>query len=336
MPAEVRALAVLLVAIVAGRLGFDEVPRFLPFFPILDSLGTQHQWARVLLLLWCSGCALILYGRWLRVGCLLAGGVELLRVLGNIPHFSNGRLLDASLFLLIGLYSSPRGLVFLRVQYLLLYLGASLNKSLDPDWWNGRFVAATFDYHLPAATAEWASRYAMPAGLLAMFVEAALFFLLLVPRWRVAGVLLLIAFHSALIVILREDFATFYYTVGLGGILLFLPTPAVSALRLPNRHWAWLAKQSCFSNLQAAPWAQGPAYLSWGRFVFEGWWAILFLALVSLPVAAVSIGAVTVASRLGGTNARELALALLIPPVVATLCYGQWAGRQTDFKRHYR
>jgi hypothetical protein len=332
LPAEVRALAVMLVMIVAGRLGLDEVPRFLPFLPLLDSLGTQHQWARVLLLFWCLGCGLILSGRWIRMGCALAGGVELLRVLGNIPHFSNGRLLDASLFLLIALYFSPRGLTFLRTQYLLLYAGASANKALDPDWWNGRFVAATFDYHLPLATAQWATRLAMPAGLVAMFVEAALFFLLLVPRWRVAGILLLVGFHTGLIVMLHEDFATFYYTVGLGGILLFLPTPAVRELTLPNRLWVWVAKISCFSNVQEATSAKGPATLSWGKFVFHGPLAYLFLVLISIPGAALLVGALTTLSRLRGATAREMALAVLLPTVIALLCAGRWEGRRATLR----
>lgn len=311
LPAEIRSLAILLVLMLLARLGFDPVARNVPFLPFLDALGNNTQWTFTLSLLYTTGCALVLSNRFLQLGCLIAGGATLLRVLGNMPQYSNGRLLDGLLLLLIALYSPARGPLFLRCQFLLLYLGAALNKSLDPDWWNGRFIAATLDFHVAPSLVRFLEPTNTLAGFVSMAAETSIPLLLLVPRLRPYGLAVLLLFHTALLVLLHEDFGTFYYTLSLAGPLLFLEWPRPLTISLPAPWLLFLPRFSVFQVFRDAPLSLGPTRIEFPHASATGLPALLFLAISSLPILAIPFTCLPLLSRYRPTRLRDLALAVL-------------------------
>jgi hypothetical protein len=290
MIAEVRSLAVVLVVMLFSRMGFDAMPRQVPFLPVFDRLGTPEQWVYGLSILYGTGALLVLSGRFLQLGCAMAGSAIVLRVLGNMPLYSNGRLLDGLLLLLLALYTPGRGRLFLRVQFLLVYAGAAFNKALDPDWWNGRFVAATLDFHVPPDLAEALAPFHTAAGIGSIVTEAAILVLLAVPRLRAYGVGLLFVFHTTLLVLLREDFGTFYYTLSLAGPLLFLEWPKPREIALPTAELAWLVRLSVFQVFRDAPLVEGPPRIAFAHSELSGAPALLFPAITCLPVLAIVYG----------------------------------------------
>ena len=311
LPAELQSLAVLLALMLLARLGLDPMPRHLPFLHFLDAFGTASQWISILSLVYLTGCALIVSMRFVQLGCLLAGCAILLRVLGNMPLFSNGRFLDALLLLFIACYSPTRGLVFLRAQYLLLYAGAALNKSLDPDWWNGRFIAATLDYHVSPAISRFLEPVNTLAGFVSMAAEASILVLLLFPRLRPLGLSVLIIVHTQRLVRLHEDFGTFYYTLSLSGPLLFREWPRPRAIALPA---SWLLFLPCYSVFQVfrdAPLSLGPARIDFPHGSVTGLPAIFFTAFTSLPLLAIPFTCIPLLSRYRPTRFRDLALVVL-------------------------
>ncbi len=311
LPAELQSLAILLVLMLLARVGFDPIDRHIPFLSFLDAFGTVGQWTFGLTLVYLLGCALVLSTRFIRLGCLLAGSAILLRVLGNMPMFSNGRLLNGLLLLFIALHTPGRGLFFLRCQFLLLYLGAALNKALDPDWSNGRFIAATLEFHVSPPLARLLEPFNTLSGFGSMAAEASILFLLLFARLRPWGLVVLILFHTLLLVLLQEDFGTFYYTLCLAGSLLFLTWPPPREISLPSSWMLQLPRFSVFQVFRDAPVSVGPARIEFPQGTATGLPAILFSAFWSLPVLAIPFICIPLISRYRVTRFRDLALVVL-------------------------
>jgi hypothetical protein len=302
LPTEVSSLATLVMVMLLARLGRDSIPQHLPYLPFPEGLSEAAPW------LFLGGAGLVFSQRFVRLGALLAGTALLLKVLGNMPLFSNGRLLDGLTLLLIGLYTPRWGLGPLRAQYCLVYLGAVLSKLIDVDWWNGAFVYATLDYHRPGALAAALAPWTPVMGWVTMATEAAIGVGLAVPGWRTAAVVLTAVFHTGLLVVLREDFATFFYTVSLSAGLLFLEWPAVRAVQVPGAGFAFLAQSSVFASLREAPVEQGRWAVQFPRYRYDGLAALGLLLLANLPVLALLVGAVALGSRRGYVTVREVVL----------------------------
>ncbi len=319
LPTEVSSLATLVVLMLLARLGMDPIPRHLPYAPFPEGLSEAAPW------LFLGGALLVLSQRYVQMGALLAGAGLLLKVLGNMPLFSNGRLLDGLTLLLIGLYTPRWGLGPLRAQYCLVYFGAVLSKLIDGDWWNGAFVNATLDYHRPGAVAEALAPLAPWAGWVTMATEAAIGTGLAIPALRPAAVVLTAVFHTGLLVLLREDFATFYYTVSLSACLLFLEWPAVLAVRIPREGFVFLARRSVFTSLQAAPVERGSWQVRFANYRYEGPAALGLLLFANFPVLALLVAGVALVSRRGYGTVREVVLVACVG-----LAVGVWRWRKQE------
>lgn len=280
VPVETHALGVLLLVLVTARTGWDPVERAVPFIGLFDHIGTAHQWALGTSVVFFSGAALALFSRFFRFGCGLAGVALIAKVIASMPGFSNGRLFDGLMLLLIALCVTERSRAILRAQVLVLYAGASLSKALDPDWWNGRFMTAILEHHLAPGPFDLASRFAVPAGLLSMATESLILVALATPALRNYGVALTTVFHTAILITLNEDFASFYCAVALSSALLFLRLPDVRGVSTPSRG---LCANSVFPAIREAPWTRGPASVDFARGRLEGAGARLFLTLSHLP-----------------------------------------------------
>jgi hypothetical protein len=259
----------------------------------------------------------VLSGFAIQTGCLLAGLALIAKVIGNMPLFSNGRLFDGLILLLIGLYVPQRGLQFLRLQCYLLYTGAVLSKLIDPDWWNGRFINAMLDHHLPEAQRAFLEPFTPIAGWLTIAAESSCAVLLMTPRLRWAGVLTVGVFHTSLLVLLSEDFGSFYYTVALCAALLFLPFPPVEFVAAPTPRLAFLSNYSVFTALRVAPFKIGPTQVRLASSAYTGPAALLLLVLTNLPCTAILVASAAFLSSMGYARTRDAVLAASVTAAIA-------------------
>jgi hypothetical protein len=283
LPHQVRCLGLLLMLIVSLRSGGYGFPRHLPFLEFLDEVGAPGQWNVALQCALYGGTALAWFGGFVRAGALLSGAAMILRVIGNMPAYSNGTLFTGLILVLIGLYTPLYGLAFLRAQCILLYAGAALSKCFDADWFNGRFVSAMLDFHLSPWLAAALSPLAVPAGIAAVWTEATIAVTLMVPRWRNFGVAIAALFHTFLLVLLNEDFGTFFYSVALSTTLLFLSLPEVQSVSGNVPGWA---RDSVFAPLRDGlrqRWQAGDWSVRFAGGALSGIWAQMFLIGSSLP-----------------------------------------------------
>ena len=225
---------------------------------------------------------------------------------GNMPQFSNGRTFDGLLLLLVALSSDATGNRLLRWQYLLLYAGATLSKIFDIDWYNGAFVSATMAESAPGRLLLQVPGIPTVAGILTIIMEASIPLLLVSGRCRRFGVWLGLFFHTSLLVVLREDFGTFFYTVSAGAVLLFYNFATVNRLEMPSRWLAQLLPLSALSVVRALRPDHGAWSMSWGAVMLRGWRVPATILLTSLPGVALLVLTVTSLARLGFHDAREI------------------------------
>lgn len=110
---------------------------FLPFLEGLSSIPSNAIKTSILGILTSAFISLFLFRKPLVFACLSGISVMCL-LLCNKALFSNSLLFAACMLFLFGFYRGKDH--WFRVQIGLLYLGASINKAFDPDWWNGVFM----------------------------------------------------------------------------------------------------------------------------------------------------------------------------------------------------
>ena len=277
LPPGARLLACILFTTALVRGYWRPIPPVVPFvdgfIPLLESVGgvPTLQWMVL------GGATLFLLGLAPRIGCLLAGASLVAQTIGRMAFFSNGRLFGGLLLLLIGLHRTARGTTALRAQVVVLYIGATLSKVFDVDWWNGQAIEATLQVH---PSSHWMLAWPWTqkvAGWVTMLVEGALALLFVSPGARWAACVLCLCFHTWLAVLLREDFSMFFYAVA-GSCLLFLENPPEVRVRGPG----WLRPLVRYGFYQDATFeVGGPTRLELPDRVREGWLALGALLVLS-------------------------------------------------------
>lgn len=112
---------------------------FLPFLPIFDSLGSFPYFPLGMKIIFFAGALLVMFNRLVRSGCLMVGGAVILGILAGRLEYRNHGVFVSFLLILTGLHQGDRDPWLIRLQVVLVYFGAGLNKILDPDWLNGQF-----------------------------------------------------------------------------------------------------------------------------------------------------------------------------------------------------
>jgi hypothetical protein len=208
---------------------------FLPFLTFFDRLSSPAVFHWTLVTIFLGAASLLFFNRYVRVCCLVLGGVILISLLSSRTYFENNRTYCACLLILAGLCAKSQKPWPLRCQVVLVYFGAALNKLLEPDWRSGQFFAYWFgQIHHPNM---WTQVSAMiPAMPLAQFVcwvtiitEFVLVAGFLVPRWYSWSIWLGAVYHTALLVVMNSTFGMFYYAM-LASYLAFVEWPE----RLPE------------------------------------------------------------------------------------------------------
>jgi hypothetical protein len=116
---------------------------FLPFIPGMEILRELPGLYVILDGIYWVSLIAVVFGFRFQQFSLILGILVFLVVFGSKPQFSNSFLFAGCFFLLIGIYRPGLEWIF-RVQLSLLYLGAGVNKLLDPDWQSGQY----FEYFL--------------------------------------------------------------------------------------------------------------------------------------------------------------------------------------------
>ncbi|MDG2008755.1 MAG: hypothetical protein P8K76_03130 [Candidatus Binatia bacterium] len=224
--AVIVAKILLLVAFLKGYLVRPRrgVPLFEFLLEVPDAVYFDVMQVAVLL-----SAACIVFNVGLRFGCFLLGLVQLVVDIDNMALFAHTKLFLACLLFLLALYRSERGALFLKLQIVILYLGAGFNKALAASWWSGAFLS---NYPLaqksPAQTLlvqlGWEVHVPWLLGIVTIFLELGVAAAILRGRYAVAAMLGL-SLHCGILAWTGFDYQIFLWA-GAASYLLLLSPPA--------------------------------------------------------------------------------------------------------------
>jgi hypothetical protein len=269
------------------------LPRpYLPFVHIFDRLGSPTLVQRVLKVAFLISALLLFWNRWVRASCIVLSAVIGAAVLSSRVYFGNNRVFSACVLLLAGLQQTGQGPWLIRSQVILVYLGAGLNKLLDPDWRSGQF----FETWTSAVPHHQRLRSHIPfsprhlSRLVSWLVIAVELWLVVGfsrKRLHRAAVWTGTLYHTALLVDTGSTFTMFYFAM-LSAYLAFVEWPSGpvsveydSRLRPLMRAWALWSRLDPDHVIQ---WRPSPAQhagvsATTSGHVYQGWSAVTALAL---------------------------------------------------------
>ncbi|HUQ65718.1 MAG TPA: DUF393 domain-containing protein [Flavitalea sp.] len=189
---------------------------YLPFLSVFDQIGHPVIIYHVLQIGLYGSAVAILFNRNVRIFSLVAGSSIFLSILSAKGNYSNNFLFTSFILLLIGLQKhDERKSSWIRYQLAVLYLGAALNKWMDPDWQSGLFMNFWMN-DLPIATFQYFSSFFPPmvfAKIISWFAiggELLLGALALTNRLTSLFIFLGVGFHFALAVVTGRTFGWFF------------------------------------------------------------------------------------------------------------------------------
>jgi hypothetical protein len=244
---------------------------FLPFIPALDLLGRIPGYGWLLTATFLIAGLLLMTNRHVRPACVVLGLVVLLINVQAQVDFRNHMVICGAVLLLAGLQPAGQEPWLIRWQMVIVYLGAWLNKQLDPDWLNGRFFEywthTNLQHPIYMKMAAW-----FPKGWLSVFMSwstIASEFLVMVglmnPRWWSKALWLGIGFHLATFVFMFGDtFGHFIQSLGVV-YLVFLIWPETRAGVEASGRFARLIKS--LDGNRTCDWSIGTNHrgLTWKR-----------------------------------------------------------------------
>ncbi len=143
------------------------------------------------------------------------GIIIILTLLASKPVFRNHLFIVGGVLFLVGL-SKPKGLPWLIIlQISLVYIGASLNKALQIDWWTGIFMhnwlveAIENPIYIFISSLLPNLWFAKILSWSSIFVELIIGLAILTKKWRLIGIWMMIIFHFAMFTMLAFRFGHF-------------------------------------------------------------------------------------------------------------------------------
>lgn len=226
---------------------------FIPFVGALDAVRSPSEafgWG--LRISFFAGGACLLCNIRTRAAAIVLGITVLLALAASKPLYRNHILIVGCLFLLSGLHARDEEPWMLALQMAIVYFGAALNKSLEADWWSGRFMHHWMTDRLDHPIYGWLAplfpgmSFAAVVSWLVIASEWLLALLFLVRRWHPLAVAISLAMHGSFFLIVgRTPFGHFLEDILLA-MLAFLHWPRgvieVSAARRLHRPLAWLTR----------------------------------------------------------------------------------------------
>lgn len=189
-----------LVVLIKGYYLELEAP-FIPFIHLLDLFHGSEMYTWTLRSVFFLGGGLLLFNKWPKFGATLMGSVLLIHLLGTRLDFKNHVFLTACIFLICGLAPNKHALFIYRLQFALIYFGATLNKLLEPDWRTGHFFRNWMEERLnypflaDIAHATHPTLVYAASSWSTIVIEAAMVFLILIPKYNRAAIWIAAGFH---------------------------------------------------------------------------------------------------------------------------------------------
>jgi predicted DCC family thiol-disulfide oxidoreductase YuxK len=216
---------------------FTQLPTpFLPFIPGLDSIPPL-LFQRTLQTVFVTAALTLLFNRSVRLSAFLLGATMLAGVLASRAYYGNNKTFCGLILVLTGLYERGRDPMALRLQLVLVYLGAGLNKLLDPDWQSGLFFnfwAVSRVRHPLYLALDRMLPHLFLARALSWFTiatELGLSVAFLAPRFFPAGIWLSLTLHAGMLLFTGSTFNLFFYGMT-ASMLIFANWPAAPVLVL--------------------------------------------------------------------------------------------------------
>lgn len=195
---------------------------FLPFLAVLDVIPSFFYTALIFILFTAIFLSFLKI-RSYRFFSLLSGSIVLFLILSSKLFFSNSLTLVACLLILIGLCRKNDYLF--RIQIALLYIGASTNKMIDPDWWNGNyfdfFLRDIFDVNLYQT---WIPKNSLTLakwlGIATIFSEFILGMAVLIPKITRITITLGLIFHISMLAVTSGQLSIIFFYIMCAAFLL--------------------------------------------------------------------------------------------------------------------
>jgi len=214
-------LAMAKVVAIAFLFSVDRVmpAPFLPFISALDPFAGSPAFAFGLQAVFVASAFLLLFNRWPRASALAMGLAVLTAVVSSKAYYGNNKLFAGSLLALTGLYHPRLGPWIIRLQLVIVYFGAGLNKALDPDWHSGQFFHNWAGARLEQPLYLWANQFFPPLVLgkllcwSAIVTELGLAAAWLIPRTWPVAIWVSLLFHASLLELTGTTFNMFFYAM---------------------------------------------------------------------------------------------------------------------------
>ncbi|MGS2727449.1 hypothetical protein ACU8DI_12635 [Psychroserpens sp. BH13MA-6] len=190
-----------------------------PFIPFIQELDKFHAYPNVFKFI--SRTLFVLFTMTLmfnikvRTSAIVIGLIVLMTTLASKPMFYNHVVICGCALFLAGLTNHKQPPYLLIYQLSIVYLGAALNKSLDPDWWSGAFMdnwlGVARQNHLYLKTSQHFAEMSTAKFLSAVAIstEFLIGLLLLIKKTRNFAVWFIIIFHVGLFTLTSFRFGHF-------------------------------------------------------------------------------------------------------------------------------
>ncbi len=203
---------------------------FLPLLPILDHLPRPDLMAYAFRAIAIAAGVALLTNRSVRAATFTLGAVLFVALLANRGAYRNGMFFCVCMLVLIGLYGPPRGLLWVRLQFPILFAGAALNKLLEADWRSGRYFEHWM-HEIIESPIYSAAAALFPAGKLSLFMcwttivlQLAFAIGVMLPRLRPVVLCAVLGFYVSSVVLAGTTFGIFF-SVLVVSLLVFVDWP---------------------------------------------------------------------------------------------------------------
>jgi hypothetical protein len=318
--------------IISGQIGMLS-RHFVPFIGSFRHVGSPSAFRVALILIFSAAAVSLFLNRWARWACVVLGAVIAVSIVSSMKYYENNREYTALLLVLAGLDDPDGDSWVLRLQVVLLYFAAALNKVLLADWRDGHFFQAWMSYLHHGVWTRLAN--VLPTRVLAGLVSWTAIiteFLLAIgfALRRHIPVLIWVgvAYHTSLVLVMNRSFGMFWVAAP-SAYLAFVTWPAAPlAVRCGQGlgrlgRWADVARRIDLEG--AFRWQQlaGPEleFSLHGR-THRGWNALIWILLCN-PV---SYLVVVFFAALPQPEPRVMAAVVLA--LLAVIALGAWAERR--------
>jgi predicted DCC family thiol-disulfide oxidoreductase YuxK len=220
LPMPLILVAKLLSVCILGRVVWRDLPDpFLPMLPVIDLFHSTPYFGWVLRGVVLLGALSVLFNYRVRTACLLMGSAFLIGTLTSRIYFENNRQFLGCVLLLLGLYEEKTGPWLVRLQMILVFFSAALNKLLDASWRSGAFFNYWSHYAINKSLyfqlAAWLPPMVLPRIMswMTIVLEFSIVFFLLIRRTRFWGIWMGLLLALGLNAFTERTFGVFFYAM---------------------------------------------------------------------------------------------------------------------------